>query len=199
MRKVVNAILSAVIFALIVLLGVFSYLAFFKDNDNVIKEDEEIVEEVKPVEQVDDKEDERETFFGVVIDYEESPSILTSKDEINLHAAGDEGYYEFSYDGINFSCVYTPDNWTIYNSYLVRNSKDMELICEALSDIHPIHGADMVSYRTPQDMAYEWLQHNIAYELLPESSFKQSAKDVDLDPADQGKSLEELYRSRNQW
>ncbi len=43
-------------------------------------------------------------------------------------------------------------------------------------------------------MAYEWLQHNIAYELLPDSEFKASAKDVDLDPDDQGLSLEEIYR-----
>ena len=39
-------------------------------------------------------------------------------------------------------------------------------------------------------MAYEWEQHNIAYQLLPEDSpYKENAKDVDLNPEDQGKSI----------
>ena len=55
----------------------------------------------------------------------------------------------------------------------------------------------MVSYRTADDMAYEWVQHNLAYEILPEgNSFRNSAKDVDLDPRDQGMSLVEIYEDR---
>ena len=55
----------------------------------------------------------------------------------------------------------------------------------------------MVSYRDAEDMAYEWLQHNLAYKLLPEtSSWKENVKDVDLNPEDQGKSLLELYKDR---
>lgn len=46
----------------------------------------------------------------------------------------------------------------------------MTLICQALADEHPVHGADLVSYRTAEDMAYEWQQHNIAYQLLSDDS-----------------------------
>ena len=80
---------------------------------------------------------------------------------------------------------------------MITNSNDIKKICKALIDIHPIHGSDMNSYRTVEDMAYEWLQHNMAYKLLPEgNSFRNSAKDVDLDPKDQGKSLVEIYEDR---
>ena len=53
------------------------------------------------------------------------------------------------------------------------------------------------SYRTVDDMVYEWKQHNLAFQVLPEgNSFRESAKDVDLDPRDQGKSLVEIYEAR---
>ena len=46
-------------------------------------------------------------------------------------------------------------------------------------------------------MVYEWKQHNLAFQVLPEgNSFRESAKDVDLDPRDQGKSLVEIYEDR---
>ena len=52
----------------------------------------------------------------------------------------------------------------------------------------------MESYRTAGDMAYEWVQHNIAYAVLPDDSrWKKSTKDVDLNPADQGLSFVEIY------
>ena len=55
----------------------------------------------------------------------------------------------------------------------------------------------MISYRTPEDMTYEWLQHNIVYQLLPNNhKFKDNAKDVDLDPKDQGKNMIEIYEDR---
>ena len=55
----------------------------------------------------------------------------------------------------------------------------------------------MKSYRTIDDLVYEWQQHNLAYELLPDdNSWRSHAKDVDLDPADQGKSLTEIYEAR---
>ena len=56
------------------------------------------------------------------------------------------------------------------DSVALSTWKDMEIICAALSEIYPVHGRDRTSYRTAEDMAYEWLQHNIAYEFLPESS-----------------------------
>ena len=74
---------------------------------------------------------------------------------------------------------------------------DIIIICQALLDIYPIHGRDMQSIRTAEDMALEWLQHNIAYELLPEDNpWREHAKDVDLNPADQGRTLEEMYEAR---
>ena len=46
-------------------------------------------------------------------------------------------------------------------------------------------------------MAYEWVQHNLAYEMLPDDSgYKDNAKDVDLNPDDQGKSLYDLFVDR---
>lgn len=105
--------------------------------------------------------------------------------------------YSFEYRNETYNAIYTVDNWQIINSYKITNQNDITVICENLIEIHKIHGSDMISYRTAKDMAYEWLQHNIAYAILPESnSFKQSAKDVDLDPRDQNKSLKEMYEDR---
>ena len=73
----------------------------------------------------------------------------------------------------------------------------MKKICQALIDIHPIHGSDMISYRTSDDMVYEWLQHNFAYSVLPDDNlWKNNAKNVDFDPQDQGKSIKEIYEDR---
>ena len=55
----------------------------------------------------------------------------------------------------------------------------------------------MKSYRSAEDMMDEWVKHNVVYDYLPEgSSWKNQAKDVDLNPADQGKSIKEMYESR---
>ena len=190
MKKLVNRLLVLSILAMLGGLymtarGVFAA----NDMQQVTENIKDVIQEIQP-----GKEDV-ETFFGFVVDYVQSGSILSSVDDIGLSVSDTDTCY-FTYDGESFKAVYTPDNWTIYDSYRVRNSRDMKIICEALIAIHPIHGSDMVSYRTADDMAYEWLQHNIAYEFLPDSSYKQSAKDVDLDPQDQGKSLEELFSSR---
>ena len=46
-------------------------------------------------------------------------------------------------------------------------------------------------------MAYEWVQHNIAYNILPDGDkWKDNAKDVDINPADQNKSLYEMYKNK---
>ena len=121
--------------------------------------------------------------------------ILSSVNDIELTDVNGNGTnYVFTYGGDEFFAYYRPDNWQIVDSYLITNSDDMMIICRALSDVHPIHGADMESYRTPEDMAYEWLQHNLAYDLLPEDNYwRNKAKDVDLNPADQGKTLAEMY------
>lgn len=125
-------------------------------------------------------------------------SILTSPEDINLRNPDGAGSnYLFTYLGEDFDAIYTPDNWKIKNSYKINNEEDLVIICEALSAEHPVHGKDMQSYRTPDDMAYEWVQHNLVYAVLPsDSSWRHTVQDVDLDPKDQGKSFDELYEDR---
>ena len=128
----------------------------------------------------------------------ESVGTLSSVEDIGLHAVDESGKnYAFSYNQEEFSAQYTKDNWKIIDSYKITDMNDMVIICQALSDAHAVHGRDMESFRTPQDMAFEWLQHNIAYAFLPDDSpWKRSAKDVDLNPADQGKTFQEMYEDR---
>ncbi|MBQ6967183.1 MAG: hypothetical protein IJP84_04700 [Lachnospiraceae bacterium] len=126
------------------------------------------------------------------------PGILSGVEDIaltDMTGAGTD--YVFIYDGNPYVAKYTPDNWEITDSYRITNAMDMAVICQALINVHPVHGRDMVSYRTASDMAYEWSQHNVVYQLLPEDSrWMDSVKDVDFDPEDQGKSYEELYEDR---
>lgn len=124
--------------------------------------------------------------------------ILISTEDINLHSAdGGEKNYSFTYGEEEFSAVYWEDHWKIIDSYKIQDSGDMVIICQALIDVHPIHGLDMETYRTPEDMAYEWIQHNLAYEYLPEDNeWRQKSKDVDFNPEDQGKSFIEIYEQR---
>ncbi|MDO5491687.1 MAG: hypothetical protein Q4F96_04730, partial [Bacillota bacterium] len=73
----------------------------------------------------------------------------------------------------------------------------MIAICQTLIDTHPVHGRDDESYRTADDMVYEWEQHNLVYTYLPEDNlWRESAKNVDFDPEDQGRSFEEIYEDR---
>ena len=135
---------------------------------------------------------------SVAASTEVGSGILSDPSDINLRDAdGNDKNYLFTYDGEDFSVVYTTDNWRIYDSYKINSTEDMTIICEALISVHQIHGSDMESYRTAEDMAYEWLQHNIAYQFLPdESPWKVHAQNVDLDPKDQGKSFSEIYEDR---
>ena len=128
-----------------------------------------------------------------VVGYEEKDSILDSIEITDIDGTN----YKFEYNNETFNVQYTTDNWKIIDSYKKTNKKDMIVICQKLIEIHPIHGADMQSFRTPEDMAEEWLAHNLAYKILPETSkWKANVKDVDLDPKDQGKSLFEMYKER---
>ena len=128
----------------------------------------------------------------------ENAGSLSSADDIHLHAVDETGRnYIFLYNHEEFSAQYTKDNWKIVDSYRIINIDDMTIICQALLDLHPVHGRDMISIRTAEDMAFEWLQHNLAYEFLPEDSpWRENAKDVDLDPADQGRTVQEIYEDR---
>lgn len=130
--------------------------------------------------------------------YKEGESYILSKDEIGLSNTDGKGKnYSFNYNNETYTAVYTKDNWHINNSYKIKNKKDITLICEALNDVHKVHGKDMKSYRTAEDMMEEWVIHNIAYDYLPEeNNWKSHAKDVDLNPADQGKSLKEMYEEK---
>lgn len=122
----------------------------------------------------------------------------SSPSDIGLYDVDGGGWnYAFTYNGEQFRAVYSYDCWTIYDSYKITKKRDMKKICQALIDVHPIHGKDFVSYRTADDMAYEWQQHNLAYKYLPEdNAWRQHAANVDLDPYDQGRSIEEIYEDR---
>lgn len=162
-----------IFFIIIFLLISFLIIFFFKDNDSNIKD----IGEIK-VEENDNSE-----------------STINSVDIIDVD--GKDTNYEFEYRKEIFRVYYTYDNWKIYDSYKIKNQADMKIICQALIDIHPIHGRDRISYRTADDMVYEWVQHNIAYEILPEDSkWRNNAKNVDFDPDDQGKSLKEMFDER---
>jgi len=137
-------------------------------------------------------------FEYLELTYKEGESYISSSEDIALKSEDNkEKNYIFTYNNEQYSAVYTKDNWHITDSYKIKNKRDITLICEALIGVHPIHGADKKSYRTAEDMMYEWVQHNIAYDSLPDgNSWKSHAKDVDLNPEDQGKSLKEMYESR---
>ena len=109
-----------------------------------------------------------------------------------------DGYnYRLNYKGEEFDVLYWYDNWQIIDSWKITSQKDITRICELLIEEHPIHGSDMESYRTAEDMAYEWQQHNIAYQMLPDgNAWKEHARSVDLDPADQGRTIQEIYEDR---
>ena len=117
---------------------------------------------------------------------------------IALYPVDDTGAnYVLEYGDEVLEVYYQPDIWSVYGSYRVTDHDDLVAICQMLIDEHPIHGSDYESYRTAEDMAYEWEQHNYAYELLPaDSLWRESVSNVDLDPEDQGKSLRELYKDR---
>jgi len=170
-----KSIIILVIMVLIIILISIIFL-FFDDNSNVVGSNEE-----------DTK----------VVEKEESDSSYMEEKIVLINIDGTDANYEFTYNEETFKVLYTYDNWKIYDSYKIKNRNDMKKICQALIDIYPIHGKDMISCRTADDMVYEWVQHNIAYEVLPENnSWRNNAKDVDFDPDDQGKNFKEIYEDR---
>lgn len=129
---------------------------------------------------------------------EEEQGILSSPEDIGLYDTDGSGTnYIFTYGGESFSAVYTYENWKIIDSYRITTQADLEIICQALINAHPLHGADGESFRTAEDMAFEWQEHNAAYFMLPEDSeWKLHTKDVDLNPEDQGKTGVEMALDR---
>ena len=129
---------------------------------------------------------------------DEDNGILVSIDDLSLKDVdGKKTNFTFIYKSEVFNATYTKDNWHIEDSYKINNKNDITIICKALTDIYPIHGKDMKSFRTIDDLVYEWELHNIAYDFLPEdSSWKENARSVDLNPEDQGRNIEEIYEAR---
>ncbi len=161
------------------------------DETELPEPDTEIVKtETEPDTEIVETESEPET--------EPEKGFLTSPADIELKNPGGDGKeYSFVYADKEFQAIYTPDNWKVVDSWRITNEEDITLICQALQEEHPIHGIDGTSYRTPQDMAFEWQQHNMAYELLPEDNpWRENTKDVDLNPSDQGKTFEQMYEDR---
>ena len=163
---------------------------------------EKAKELLSEIEEADDQEATSEEDGGWSLpslgDIGLSKGILSSTDDVVLvptddYAAG----YVFEYGGEEFTAYFDAYSWRVYNSYRITNHDDLVIICQALINEHPVYGSDWESLRTADDMAYEWEQHNLAYKLLPKDShWRDDAKDVDLDPDDQGKSFSELYESR---
>ena len=124
-----------------------------------------------------------------------TPGLLSSAEDLNIAPVGDkDGYYSFTYDGRECTAIHTTDHWRIIDSYEINSEADMLIICQALIDLHQIHGKDMVSYRTADDMVYEWEVHNLAYFLVEDDDpMKERLKDVDFDPKDQGCTFDEIY------
>lgn len=105
--------------------------------------------------------------------------------------------YEFRYGEDVFSVIYTENNWKIINSYKIDNAQDMRIICQALIDIHPIPTADGTGERDTDSLVYEWQQHNLAYNMLPQNSkWIENVRDVDLNPNDESKSMLQMALDR---
>ena len=115
--------------------------------------------------------------------------ILNSAADIGL-SSEDGANYTFTYGNDTYEAIFNNDTWKIVNSYKISNTEDMFIICSALNDLHPVPNKDHTGIRDPEDLVYEWEQHNLAYMLLPpDNSLKLRAKDVDLNSEDQGKSI----------
>ncbi len=121
--------------------------------------------------------------------------LLTSAEDLALTSQDDQGRnYTFTYDNKEYTAIHTTDHWKIKDSYDINIEADMYIICQALIDLHQVHGKDMVSYRTADDMVYEWEVHNLAYVMISDDDpMKSHVRDVDFDPQDQGCSFEEIY------
>ena len=188
----IKFILFILFAALLCLLGVGIYLHYHPDESI-----ESLGEKAKQAKQeVQEKAPGVKEALGEKLDEEKEKlpkARLKSTADINLRAAGD-GYYYFTYNGEDYKALYSYNTWTIYDSYKITNKKDMKIICQALSDEHQVPSRDGQSYRTAEDMAYEWDQHNKIHMVAPEdSATRERTRNVDLDPEDQGKTYKDLY------
>ncbi|WP_408070886.1 hypothetical protein [Butyrivibrio sp. JL13D10] len=167
------------------------------ETENFTTEDYAEEDNTENVQTDEDSEVKNDTISDISRDISEA-GILANASDINLTDSDGKGVnYAFTYNAEDFKASYRTDNWTIYDSYKINNMADMTIICQALIEVHQVHSRDMTGYREASDMAYEWMQHNVAYAALPDdSNLKSHAKDVDFNPEDQGKSFEEMYKDR---
>ena len=145
------------------------------------------------IEQGKELQEEYASSFGSIQTSNEG--LLTSAADLNITPQDDKGKdYTFTYDGKEYSAIHTADHWKILDSYDINNEPDMMIICQTLIDLHPIHGKDMVSFRTADDMVYEWEVHNLGYALVSDDDpMKSHLRHIDFDPRDQGCSFDEIY------
>lgn len=190
MNKKINRLLIGIIIVGIILLIIIDN----KPAKDKVKEDNNVENIITNSTENTINEIEYENKINEV----EKEENIETKEKIELEDVDGSGTnYVFEYRGEEYKVIYTEDNWHIVDSYRIRDEYDIEEICKALIKTHKIHGSDMKSYRTAKDMAYEWEQHNLAYDLLPDTNeWKENVKSVDLDPKDQGKNLYEMYESR---
>ena len=178
---------------LLLLAGYGLYYFKYLNNKSVVVEEpvEEIVEE-PVIEEEDSKPFDFDpyNYFGDTVSY--------LNDDFMINDLDGSGYnYYFDYNGETFYCMYETDNWRIIDSYKIHDEHDMRIICQSLINIYPIPSKDYSSYRSADDMVKEWQIHNFVYEMLPENnSWRLSAKDVDFDPKDQGKTYEEFFEEK---
>ena len=152
----------------------------------------ELTVESQTVEEAETVEEARTSAKDASTEPEIVP-LLSSTEDIGLTST-DGKNYTFTYDERQYTAIYTPDHWKVRDSYDINSTEDMTIICQALINEHPIHARDMVSYRTAEDMVYEWEVHNIAYFLFSdENEAKAHARDVDFNPEDAGLTFEEYY------
>jgi len=166
--KILLTILTIMIIVLIVLV-----LDVFKnDEDTINNEENEIIDQ--------------EVIQEVVVNENDNDIVIHSVD----------GYeYTFNYHGEDFYVYKDYENWRIIDSYKIDNTNDMKDIITALINIYPIPSKDYNSYRSVEDMLQEWEIHNFAYNMLPDDSeYKNRVKDVDFNPADEGKTLEDYFK-----
>ena len=127
---------------------------------------------------------------------ETSAATLGSAEDILL-TTEDSVQYQFQYHGETFRARFLDGVWKIYDSYRIGNDQDQIIICQALADEHPVRDKAGTGFRTPEDMAFEWQQHNLAFLLLPEGApWKENARDVDINPEDQGKDIMQFFLER---
>ena len=168
-------------------------------DSSAIEKAKELLHKIEGVaDQADTSEEDGGWSLPSLSDISFAKSILSSTDDVVLVPTDDYAKgYVFEYDGEQFTAYFDTYSWRVYDSYKITAHDDIVIICQALIDEHPVYGSDWTSLRTAEDMAYEWEQHNLVYWLLPEDShWREDAKDVDLDPYDQGKSFAEIYESR---